>query len=699
MKRLHLLSNPFFHSVLGIVCCLLLGSTNTYAIGDSTKQITTNVPIQLKHADSLIGNIREGKKYNKLLGNVQLDQNGTSLNCDSAYLYTDINEVETFGNVHINTNSGSSISSDYLKYNGNTRIAYLKGNAEVIDEANSITAPELTYNLATKVGSYTNGGTLHNDSITLTSNTGTYYGKTKDANFNGDVHVVGPSYTIETSTLKFNTKNKIATFTKDAVVTTDKETIYCKNGTYNVQKGIGNFNSKTVIETETQHIEADKVYSNKEQGITNLTGHVAIEDETEEGTTIYAEKLFNNDKDSTSEAIGKVYIKDNAKQQIIKANRVYRNAKRGELNASGDVYLQDIEKLQELYADKVTRNEKTGESQAIGNVYIIDQKDSQIISAGKIFSNSKTNYTKAIDDVYFYNYKEGRVLKCNQLINEKNVNYTIATGKVYISDSIENTILTCAQFEANDSMNISMAKGKPIIRTLNDKDSLFIRADSFYTAPQSYLDSSKGKRIVPRSVVIGDTGKSLLTAVKDTSKILLGLGHVILFSDSVQAIADTMSYSSIDSTFRLYKKPILWTGESQAIGDTINIYTANNKITRLELLANASLTSFTKASDFYDQVTGNNILGYLENNEIKSLFVDGSAESVYYNKNDKEEFVGLNKSKSSQLRMLFKDKKVDRITFLSDPEGTFLPMDKLTAMEKFLPNFKWQQELRPKEKF
>ena len=57
--------------------------------------------------------------------------------------------------------------------------------------------------------------------------------------------------------------------------------------------------------------------------------------------------------------------------------------------------------------------------------------------------------------------------------------------------------------------------------------------------------------------------------------------HVRIFSDSLQAVCDSLFYSARDSVFRLFTQPILWASNSQVTGDTIYLYTKNKKADRM----------------------------------------------------------------------------------------------------------------------
>mgnify|MGYP001156602054 CR=1 FL=1 len=63
---------------------------------------------------------------NVLVGKVVMKQNKTLIYCDSAIQNVKINQVEAFGNIHINDADSVHTYSQYLKYKGDIKIAELK---------------------------------------------------------------------------------------------------------------------------------------------------------------------------------------------------------------------------------------------------------------------------------------------------------------------------------------------------------------------------------------------------------------------------------------------------------------------------------------------------------------------------------------------------------------------------------------------
>ena len=79
-----------------------------------------------------------------------------------------------------------------------------------------------------------------------------------------------------------------------------------------------------------------------------------------------------------------------------------------------------------------------------------------------------------------------------------------------------------------------------------------------------------------------------LPPTDSTLRYIIGFHHVCIYSDSLQAVSDSLYYSTKDSIFRLFYNPVAWgSGHYQITGDTMYVYTKNKKADRLYVFENA----------------------------------------------------------------------------------------------------------------
>jgi lipopolysaccharide export system protein LptA len=343
-------------------------------------------------------------------------------------------------------------------------------------------------------------------------------------------------------------------------------------------------------------------------------------------------------------------------------------------------------------------------------------------------------------------YIEGDVVA-----NDDSTGYGEARGNVIYKDTAQQVTIVANHMNTNRNDNSFLATEKPVMIIKQDEDSLFIAADTLYSARLSDLRKYRNVPVIVETVsdkisAAKDSAQMLadsvanetsadstlirvdsikqkakqLLAIKDTvlgtknivtpkdttrskgqdstDRFFEAYYHVRIYSDSLQAMGDSLFYSGEDSVFRLFKDPVVWSRESQITGDTIYLYTQNKKPKRMYVFENA-LTIDKVGSTYFNQVKGRTINGYFENGEINFMRAKGNSESVYYAQDEENKFIGVNRATADIIDMYFEDKKPQRVVFRSNLVGTSYPMRQVNHDEMRLKGFKWLDELRPKSRY
>ena len=97
------------------------------------------------------------------------------------------------------------------------------------------------------------------------------------------------------------------------------------------------------------------------------------------------------------------------------------------------------------------------------------------------------------------------------------------------------------------------------------------------------------------------------------------------------------------------------------------------------------------------QIKGRNMIGYIQNNKLFRIDVDGNGQTLYYAE-DKGDKIGLNHAESSKISIRFKEGKISFISLLSDPEGTLKPTFQIESADRKLQGFTWKEDIRPLSK-
>ncbi|NQX98419.1 MAG: hypothetical protein HRT73_11160, partial [Flavobacteriales bacterium] len=145
--------------------------------------------IEILNANVLEYEELNGIKVKRLIGDVQLKHDDALMFCDNAYIYSNSNTMDAYGHVRIEQGDSLKMFGDSLKYNGNTKVAILRGDIRLINNDVTLTTNFLDYNRTTNIAYYYGGGTMINqkENNILTSEQGYYYTDTESFYFKENV--------------------------------------------------------------------------------------------------------------------------------------------------------------------------------------------------------------------------------------------------------------------------------------------------------------------------------------------------------------------------------------------------------------------------------------------------------------------------------------------------------------------------------
>jgi lipopolysaccharide assembly outer membrane protein LptD (OstA) len=374
-------------------------------------------------------------------------------------------------------------------------------------------------------------------------------------------------------------------------------------------------------------------------------------------------------------------------------------SKRGTYYAdSKDVYFRDNVVMKDpqsnLTADSLLYNTETKLATFISATNIID-------SAGNTINTRDGTYDMKNHKAHFT--KRTVITNAAQMITGDDVHFddstgvSIATGNAIFTDTSQGLSVRGDYLIANRRTNTFLATQRPIMVLKQDNDSLYIAADTLFSGrlqDSIFLDSAG-----PQMDSLMNKSAILVQKDNDTSRrYIQGFHHVRIFSDSLQAVSDSLFYSGKDSVFQLFTDPVVWANGDQITGDTIYLYTKNKKPKRLYVFENAMAVN-KYGSNMYNQIKGKTINGYFKDGTLDYMRAKGNAESVYYTTDEKKALVGVNKvTKADVIDMIFEDRKLNKVVLRNDVEGVMMPIRGTNLADLRLHNFKWLELRRPKTK-
>lgn len=370
-----------------------------------------------------------------------------------------------------------------------------------------------------------------------------------------------------------------------------------------------------------------------------------------------------------------------------------------------DIYFKDnvdlVDPQYKLKTDSLLYNTSSEIATFITKTYIEDSAKRTIVTSEGYYDLKNKNASFGARPVI---HDGPATVIANQIDTDDNTGISILTGNAVYKDTAEGVSLLANSIVSNKITGSLVATQKPLMIITQDRDSTFITADTLYSGRLTELqqDSAASDSLANDSLKIAriDTvaRKTPKTQNDSADRFFRAYRNVKIFSDSLQAVCDSLFYSGADSVFRLFRDPIVWSGESQVTGDTIYMQTKNKKPHEMYAFENGLMVNRT-GKDMYNQVKGTRLFGYFKEGEIDYVRARGNAESIYYAKDEQERLIGINKATSDVIDMRFKNKELNRVVFISEVTGSMLPFRQATEQDKKLRNFKWHDDRRPKSRF
>jgi lipopolysaccharide export system protein LptA len=640
-------------------------------------------------------------KFQVLVGNVAVQQEKTKFYCDSASINTTTNILEAFGHVHINDNDSLQIYSNYLKYLGHERKAKLTNNVKLTDGKGVLTTNQLDYDLQTKIGIYSNGGKVVNEKTVLTSEEATYYEQTRDVFFKRNVVLVDPEYTIKTDTLLYNTYTGITTFIVPTEIISDsgRQRIVTSDGYYDTKAKKAYFGKRPKMWNQNTYVEADEVASDS-TGFGEARGNVIYKD-TAQKVTIFANHMNTNKNDNSFLATEKpvMVIQQDEDSVFIAADTLY-SARLSDLRKYRHVpdIGESVTQKSQLARDSgyTEINEDTpgaiADSSQMEENNNEEESDTAAVKKDSTVKNysAKADSSVTIKDTILAAKEGVPTVKGASQMKAKEALRRKASSRFAIKDTSQFTPKDTSQFAIKDTSQFTPKDTSRF--TINDTS--LATNDTTRFVANNTLQSEKDSL----QLVANDT--SHVKDTDSTDRFFEAYYHVRIYSDSMQAVGDSLFYSAKDSVFRLFKQPIVWTKENQVTGDTIYLYTQNKKPKRMYVFENAmAISKVDSSGNFYNQVKGRTINGYFNGGNIEFMRAKGNSESVYYAQDEGNKFIGVNKATADIIDMYFDEKKPQRVVFRSNLVGTSYPMRQVNHEELKLRGFKWLEQLRPKSQY
>lgn len=547
--------------------------------------------------------------FRELTGNVHLQQQEMHLWCDLGFIFPN-KQIEAFDNVEMLQDDSIRIFSDTLYYDGIARFARLRQNVVLTDTSMTMFTEKLDYDLNTRIAYFPEQSLIESDSSTLISKRGTYNANTNEAHFIDSVRITNPNYKLTADSLAFNTQTEVATFLGPTKVYNDEKVVYCEDGYYDSKNN-------------------------------------------------YAE-LYKNARFENYE---------NDKEEIATGDTIIYDGRYDRYYLIGHAHFENKE--QEVDADTIVMEGETEQYFFIGNPQFKskDSTSNQSIQAINSDYDAINNTMMFRGDVVVY--EDAQIIKADSLDYNTEEKNGLARGNVVWIDTAANVRINCGRAYYNDSTGYLLAQKEPMLTTLIDNDSLWLKADTLISLPDTAFPEQRN---------------------------LYAFNNVRVFKSDMQARCDSLFYDGVDSTFELYKDPKLWVNKNQFTADTVRMRLKSSKLDKVLLYEHALVVS-TKEDTFFNQIKGRNAVAQFIEGKLSTMQVTEEGETVYYATDDKGAYMFVNDIDCENMRLFFVKSNLKRIKYQGKPKAVVYPMHQVDHQSLFLEGFRWVDSLRIQSKY
>lgn len=279
---------------------VIVAPVDSLLAADSLQVSTDTVPakktkVYLIHTNTLSFDKAVKPDAQILNGDVCFRHDSSYMYCDSAYFFEQTNSLEAFSNVRMEQGDTLFVYGDYLFYDGNTQVAYLRENVRMENGQVTLFTDSLNYERIPNIGYYFEGGLIVDSLNQLSSFYGQYSPETKLAVFNDSVRLENTDFTLYSDTLHYDTQSKIATILGPSVIVSDSGTIHTSRGWYDTVNNTSLLLDQSQVESGEKILIGDSIFYNRDTGMGEVYGNMSLID-TAQHVTLQGEYGYYNEQ-------------------------------------------------------------------------------------------------------------------------------------------------------------------------------------------------------------------------------------------------------------------------------------------------------------------------------------------------------------------------------------------------------------------
>ncbi len=320
-----------------------------------------------------------------------------------------------------------------------------------------------------------------------------------------------------------------------------------------------------------------------------------------------------------------------------------------------------------LLTDTLHYDTQTKWAEVLGKSNIISASDRIYTEHG--FYNTDTENVRLLDRSQAFS--GSRTMEGDTLLYDKRTGTMEAIGHACCLDTTNRNLLTADYARYNELSGEAFATGRALARDFSQgdgKDTLYVHADTL-----RMFTLNLGTDSVYRS--------------------LHAYFHARAYRSDLQAVADSLVFSTRTRRLTLYRDPILWSENRQIVGEEINAFLNDSTLDSVYVDRQALMAEQVDSTHF-NQVASNQMRTYFSQGEVRENQALGNVMVVNFPLEKDSLILYQNYVETSRARMFMAERKLQRI-WTPASHCYFYPLGLAPEERTRLAGFEWFDYIRP----
>ena len=320
-----------------------------------------------------------------------------------------------------------------------------------------------------------------------------------------------------------------------------------------------------------------------------------------------------------------------------------------------------------LLTDTLHYDTQTKWAEVVGKSNIYSGADRIYTEHG--FYNTETEFVRLLDRSKAFN--DERTMEGDTLVYDKLTGAMEAIGNASCLDTKNKNLLTADYARYNEQTGEAFATGHALARDFSQNDgadTLYVHADTLRMFTHHIGTDSVFRR-------------------------LHAYFHARAYRSDLQAVADSLVFSTQTRRLTLYRDPILWSENRQIVGEEINIFLNDSTLDSVYVDRQALMVEQVDSSHF-NQVASNQMRTYFEQGEVRENQALGNVMVVNFPLEKDSLILYQNYVETSRARMFMAQRKLEKI-WTPASHCYFYPLGLAPEERTHLPGFEWFDYIRP----